>query len=437
MVRKTRDELVADLVLHDLAEIEDLAALYFKPPHCQDRELLLALARTYISFLDSIIADDGAIFDYVDEVQGRWEVVRNGGQFPLMDDCTGERQDAPYGTNEVPHLSAFLNAYISERGAGLSDERAETLTYIVRDFMEICGDKALTSYRRADATAFKNVLLRLPPNLSKSKELKGLTLSDAAQRADELGLQRQGAKTITKKWAALGSLFRHASHNYDGVKNYFVTGALKVSDGVAAADEKTPFTGHELKVLFNSDLPSPLVWLARLALYTGARANELCQLSGDHFKSHDGLHYIYFSPELRLKTGSSQSAVRAVPLHPKLVKHGVLDFVAKADGGLVFPNLTVHRTGRKSDATGKKFTYQLKKAGIKRSRLSFHSLRHNFKQAWDRTHSSAVETRERLMGHAISGVAGRYGSGYVGEANDMILLAARAELLSKVDFQLV
>lgn len=122
-----------------------------------------------------------------------------------------------------------------------------------------------------------------------------------------------------------------------------------------------------------------------------------------------------------------------MPLHDELVRKGFLDYVAKCDGPL-FPGIPQHRTGRYSDAPSKAFSRHLTTIGIKRPKLSFHSLRHNFSAALKRYRPRDVETRERLLGHADSSVAGRYGNDYGAEALDMVLLEERAKVLQSIKF---
>jgi integrase len=122
-----------------------------------------------------------------------------------------------------------------------------------------------------------------------------------------------------------------------------------------------------------------------------------------------------------------------VPLHHKLLELGFLDYVGGKEG-LLFPGLVQHSSGRFSDAPSKAFRRHLEKIGVKRPKLSFHSLRHTFIAAMKRTVPAEFETRERLVGHAVAGVAGRYGCDYEDEALDMVLLSRRAEVVERLPF---
>jgi integrase len=135
-----------------------------------------------------------------------------------------------------------------------------------------------------------------------------------------------------------------------------------------------------------------------------------------------------------LKTGETESCVRSVPLHNDLLKMGFLEFAAAASGPL-FPRIKKNeKTGRLSDVPSKRFSHQLKRLQIKRATLSFHSLRHTFAMALKRVPTCDLETRERLLGHAVGGMAQRYGGGYEAEAEDFALLARRAQVIAQMHF---
>jgi integrase len=426
-VRRRHNKLSVSLAVLDYGDVYGLAKDMFAPPHCDDDEFIGALAHAYLQFLSNVMADDTAIYNFIDEANGIF-VLRK----PCPDIAYADARGGPPSVPAVPDLSTLRESYISERGSGLSEERADTIRAVVRDFIAITTDKPITAYGRDDASAFKETMLALPGNWNKRKGLREHGIIEAAARAKALGLPRQGAETIKKKWSILFSLFDYAGRNYDGVQNPFHAKSLVVSDNLAANEQKSPFRSDELKILLESELPGHLRWLTWLGVFTGARLNELAQLSKNLIRQDGSVHYIYFSPELRLKSGEKKSCVRSVPIHSKLIELGFLDYVARCSGDL-FPGLPMHKSGRFSDAPSKAFSRHLRKIGVKRPRLSFHSLRHTFSAALKRL-SAEWEARQRLLGHAVAGVAGRYGDSYEAEAFDMQLLHMRAELIERLEF---
>lgn len=337
-------------------------------------------------------------------------------------------------TSSAPLLSAFVTDYIAKRGSGLSAERADTIRATVRDLIEVVGDKPVNTFTAADATSLEDILLKLPPNWRKNTKngLATLSITAAADTAAQLGLPRQSAKTIKKKWTILFGIFKHAAVKHGPIQNPFTSEALLVKDGGNANQDKTPFKATELHQLLKSDLTElwdgRLHWLTWLGVYTGARLNELCQLNAKDIRHQNGIHYIYFSPELRLKTGEDGASIRSVPIHDELIKLGFMSFVG-ASTDLLFPGIPQHKSGRYSDAPSKRFSYHLTKLGLKRDKLSFNSLRHTFIARLKVLAPSHSETRERLVGHTLPGVVGRYGDDFVAEANDMDLLVERNKVL--------
>jgi integrase len=300
---------------------------------------------------------------------------------------------------------------------------------VVRDFIDLVGaDRPVSDYTKSDAVKFMDALTCLPANWTKDRRLRALSIGDAAAEAKLKGLPVQSAQSIRKKMALIKAIFADAKDRYEHVDITFPTRTLPKRG--AANDARDPFTDQELKTLLGSAPPGHLYWLTWLGLCTGARLNELAQLTDQHVRQHDDISYICFDESLRLKT---PACVRSIPLHGKLIELGFLDYIA-SQKGLLFPGITQHSSGRFSDALSKAFRRHLEALGIKRPKLSFHSLRHNFADRFKVDASREVETRERLLGHDVPGVAGRYGSNYKAESNDLTLLAKRAAIIEILKF---
>ena len=370
---------------------------------------LLAMARTGVATLLEIIDTDSGIVPVVAAA-----TVTKG---------TGDK------------LSTVLDSYLKAR-PNLSTDNALSLQSLIRDVIEIIGDKPITDYTRADGKTVREAFAGLPANRSKRSKLRGLSIADTIKRGEELGYPPQSPVTIRTKRANVARVFDFASASFDGVYNPFENNeawkAITAGDE-AAANQKDAFQTDELKVVLTPGvLPEYLWWLTWLGVCTGARSNEMCQLTTELVRLEPAPH-LYFAPWLKLKRKAS---VRSVPIHQKLIDLGFLDFATHMNGRL-FPSVPLReRTGRFSDAPGKDFARRIKALGIGRDGLSFHSLRHTFAAEWKRRHPLDNENRLRILGQAVAGVAGRYGDGYVGEANDMVLLEARAKLVEALRFNI-
>lgn len=95
-------------------------------------------------------------------------------------------------------LSTLIDKYLEELGR--SDLRRESLLGYQGDFGQfksIFGDGAVGSVNHEVLNQAKDVLVQLPPNINKAKELQGKTIDEILA----CGLPPQAAFTVRKKWA--------------------------------------------------------------------------------------------------------------------------------------------------------------------------------------------------------------------------------------------
>ncbi len=82
-----------------------------------------------------------------------------------------------------------------------------------------------------------------------------------------------------------------------------------------------------------------------------------------------------------LKTKASE---RVVPIHPQLLELGFMQYLKQFENkprGKLFPDIRVATTGYRSDQFSKWFARFLKSIDADADRTSFHSFRHNFRDA--------------------------------------------------------
>ena len=127
-------------------------------------------------------------------------------------------------------------------------------------------------------------------------------------------------------------------------------------------------------------------WLIPLAIFTGARLGELCQLDLKDFITVDGIDCIDINDESenkaikkRIKT---DNAKRLVPIHPELIRLGILRYVEKLRSGKqvhLFPELSRDRRDGPAQAPSNWFQKFRARVGvIEKQKTVFHSFRHLF-----------------------------------------------------------
>lgn len=148
-----------------------------------------------------------------------------------------------------------------------------------------------------------------------------------------------------------------------------------------------PYTDNEIKTLFYSPIYTEgftpqsgakeghgHYWLPLLMAYTGARIEELCQLTAAQVDTHEGVQcLLIYASRTRLKTDQSR---RFVPLHSELIKLGFADHVLhirKTQGASapLFPGLKIKPSTEKvADAFSKWFGRYVERIGIQKKVLT-------------------------------------------------------------------
>jgi integrase len=178
-----------------------------------------------------------------------------------------------------------------------------------------------------------------------------------------------------------------------------------------------PFEQQDLVNIFNvdnihwknlggNDFRPHMLWLPLLSLYTGARIEELCQLSINNIYKDDEQVWIIDindEDERQLKT---EASVRKTPLHPILIKLGFLDYLEDLkrnfpEEKLIFPYLTQNKYGKYGDVPSKWFGRYLEKLGIIHPKKVFHSFRSTANNVLKKA-GVEEEVRCQMVGHEYS-----------------------------------
>jgi integrase len=161
-------------------------------------------------------------------------------------------------------------------------------------------------------------------------------------------------------------------------------------------------------------------WLPLLALFTGARLEELCQLRPDDVMQlayHDeggeaSAWVIRITDEGEGQGLKNAGSRRRVPLHPELERLGFVEYVqqAKAEGRKrILQKLVPSVDGKEGGNFTKWFGRYLREAcNVTDKRMVFHSFRHLFKEVL-REAEIPKEINDALTGHESGDVGDKYG----------------------------
>ncbi len=313
-------------------------------------------------------------------------------------------------------LSGVIKAFCAEQevGGNWKAKTAESNRMILSELVEVLADMPIESIDKTKARSYKEVLLQLPSNYRKKAEYQGLGISEIVALKPSETLS---TKSINIRIQGVSALFKWAKNNGYCSNNPFE--GLSVKTKTRAADRRDPFTDDELTKIFGTSgfvKPNPQrpnrYWIPLIALYTGARLEEVAQLCVEDIRKIDNSWCLDINEQGDKKIKSDASN-RVIPLHDELLSLKFIEFVEtqKSNGhDRLFPELTKGRDGY-GHSFQKWFGREKTKAGFPKLTKSFHSLRHTF---IDRLRNLGVDEAKlaALAGHANISITSIYGQGY-------------------------
>ena len=120
-------------------------------------------------------------------------------------------------------------------------------------------------------------------------------------------------------------------------------------------------------------------WATLISAYSGARLHEVCQLNVSDIQRSDDIWAINLNDDSKDKSLKTEAGNRIIPLHPKLIDFGVLDYVKQIqnqDQEKLFPNLKEMKSTGYGTMISRWFRKYLIRLGIKKTGKKFHSFRH-------------------------------------------------------------
>jgi integrase len=203
--------------------------------------------------------------------------------------------------------------------------------------------------------------------------------------------------TKQKKWSMLRTLLNVAVNDGLLEANPFVRIKATFSKD---AKKRGAYTADQLGALFQA-LSGEEWWLARIALYSGGRLDEICQLVKRDIMAVDGVHCIDIHEDMEVgRTVKTPGSVRKVPIHRQLITDGFLAWIGSRPTERLF--------SVDADAMSKRMARRIE-AALPGSGKVFHEFRHTFKDGC-RDGGVAEEFHDRLTGHAAKSIGRTYGS---------------------------
>jgi integrase len=387
-------------------EIDELLKVFrinLDPMSASYRELGLAMLRAYVKSIEAIAQRD------------KGEVVET----PQIVD-----PQQPLSSSEGATLSAAYEGW--KKSATRPANTLREFNYAVDRFTELHGDLPVAQIKRPHVLRFREALQEMP--LRRRGKLLAATLPELVEWSREhTSAKKVSAETVNKLLGGVQAVCVWARNNG------LIPDDVPWSDPFSKMrlptrkSRREPWAPEELRTLFSSaiftqgDRPvagkgEAAFWLPLMALFTGARLNELAPLTAADVITDAATRIVSINIKedqqqgRRLKTAGS---ARVVPIHPELTRIGFLRFVdwirSAGQEARLFPLLTPGPKDGFGEAWSKWFGRYKRELGITNKASVFHSFRHGFKDA-ARAARVSEELHDALTGHTGSSVGRTYGA---------------------------
>lgn len=267
--------------------------------------------------------------------------------------------------------------------------------------------------RSEDTVASMGRALKLFEFVLNDLDIQSLTRQDGDAFRSWLNMQNTTTKTARDRLNWIKTLLKYASQDLEIIpKNPWVGLEIKTKTTLT----RRPWNKEFLEKLFNHEIwikgEIPKIkyaggicayWIPLLALYTGARLSEICQLELKNIKEIDGISIIQITDAGDNQKVKSDAGNRIIPIHSKLIELGFIDFVNKQVTNELWNDLP--RRNGKAGGFFSRFFGDLRKKLCIPDDVVFHSFRHTFRSTLIETGISELII-DRLLGHESSGSIG-------------------------------
>lgn len=284
-------------------------------------------------------------------------------------------------------LHALVDEYwkfakLERRWIGKTD--GEKIGHLALLYEVLGKDVLVASVGRTEAHRMRTILVGYPVNRNKLRSTRGKPLAEVL---DLPGAATLHIRTINKYLQTYSGLFGWATKNGYCASNPFEGLPLRTD----RADDNAPrlsFSDEQLEVLTSALLATsdPNIehhkWGTLIGIHTGARLNEIAQLYLEDVSQVGGIWCFDINRKAgTLKKLKNDASKRVVPIHPKLLEYGFLDYLhrmkMRKGNERLFPQLSY----TKADGFGRNLGRWVNETllpdlNLKTKQLTFHSLRH-------------------------------------------------------------
>lgn len=339
-----------------------------------------------------------------------------------------EKKDLGKTISQV--FKAFSEDRIRTDGSGRTVEKTlGEYGKVIKRFTELMGDLPLKQIDRQVIHDFQGLLFKIP---SKGTGIRSMSCREQIAKAEAEGLPTLSTVSVSQQMAIISAVLNM------GISMGLLQENPVVASGIARRLKKAITKGDrrrkdyilpELQKIFSSpifrdgmewssqrlDLGKALYWIPLLAIYTGARREELCQLYVGDVKTVDGVVCLSIletedQEDTSGRTVKTSSSRHLVPIHGDLLELGFMEYLEGVPrGGQLFPTLKQGNDGWYGSAFGQQWSRYLREVvKLDSPAKPSHGFRHAFKTL-SRSVGIPEDVHDALSGHSAGSVSRGYG----------------------------
>jgi len=281
---------------------------------------------------------------------------------------------------------------VEKKARSWTEKSYKKIAQSLRIFEKVCGDKDLSEYTREDFEKYRTILLKLPPNIEKTKAFENKTYIQIANENEKNNGSVISRSTVNTLIGWLSTFFEWC--NIQDYVNKNLTIGLKVKDKRKPLKNRKPLDNDDLEIIreklftqTNQNKYIARLWVVLIGLYEGMRLEEIAQLHIEDIYQVQGIWIIDINENPNkhgehIKHVKNQPSLRRIPIHPKLMEMGFIQYfeqVKKQGHERVFYQFPNGRDGF-GRQTGDWFNRNIKRVLSNSDKKSFHSTRHTLIQ---------------------------------------------------------
>ncbi len=266
-------------------------------------------------------------------------------------------------------LCDLVDKFTKENVVGKAHSTQKHYSNIFATLQECLGpDRRIKTITREDLNEFKDIITHLP--LHYPKRYENLTIREAADFSKNNELPKKNNITVNFMLVRVSKLFKWAENEWLLDKN--PANDLKISRERSRPEfKRNPFSDSQLNTIFNAPIYRGCVddkinfkkpgsnfprrsrfWVPLVALYSGLRLNEICQMEISDIRKIAGIDcFVVTVNEIRgskPKNVKTKAGERIVPIHNELKKIGFMQYaseIAERKEVRLFPDIKRDHTG--------------------------------------------------------------------------------------------